>query len=159
MNMPDHAATASVERPLTTRDGLATRFREVRATTERLCAPLEIEDYVVQSMPDASPAKWHLAHTSWFFETFLLKPSRRGLAASPDEYAYLFNSYYNALGERIARNKRGLISRPTVKEIYQYRETVDAQILELLESSDEKVLDEFAPLMALGLNHEQQHQE
>src|SRR5262245_17329211 len=102
-------------------DALLTRYRAVRATTERLCAPLQTEDYVAQSMPDASPAKWHLAHTSWFFETFLIKPASgddRGLA--PDDYGYLFNSYYNAVGERIARPNRGLITRPTVGEVYHY---------------------------------------
>src|SRR5436309_3389201 len=88
---------------------LAARYREVRGTTEALCAPLETEDYVVQSMPDASPAKWHLAHTSWFFETFVLKPESEGRPVGPSGYAYLFNSYYNALGDRIARSSRGLL--------------------------------------------------
>src|SRR5207302_10965249 len=102
------------------RQSLAARFRAVRATTEQLCAPLETEDYVVQSMPDASPAKWHLAHTSWFFETFLLKPAAADAGASGTNYAYLFNSYYNSLGERIARTERGLLTRPTVAEVYRY---------------------------------------
>lgn len=143
----------------TTREGLISAFHTVRQTTEKLCAPLEIEDYVVQSMPDSSPVKWHLAHTSWFFETFLLKPAREGRGVAPGEYAYLFNSYYNALGERIARNRRGLLSRPTVAEIAHYRATVDAHVLEVLESADEETLDKVVPLLVLGLNHEQQHQE
>ena len=157
--MPHSVTSDSTATSPTTRDGLASGFREVRALTEKLCAPLETEDYVIQSMPDASPAKWHLAHTSWFFETFLLKPARDGKSSSPDEYAYLFNSYYNALGERIARQKRGLLSRPTVAEIYRYRQSVDRQILEWLDSADEAILEEIAPLFVLGLNHEQQHQE
>ena len=90
----------------------------VRRTTEALCAPLEIEDYVVQSMPDASPAKWHLAHTSWFFETFVLAAEQAGLRPVDPQYSFLFNSYYNAVGERIARDRRGLLSRPTVAEVY-----------------------------------------
>src|SRR5436853_1573498 len=101
-----------------TKLSLAARYRQVRALTEELCAPLEVEDYVVQSMPDASPAKWHLAHTSWFFETFVLKPSQAGEGAAPTQYSYLFNSYYNAVGERIGRADRGLLSRPTVAEVY-----------------------------------------
>ena len=86
------------------RGRLSARYQEVRGVTEALCSPLATEDYVVQSMPDASPAKWHLAHTSWFFETFVLKPSHDGRGVSPGEYAFLFNSYYNALGERIERD-------------------------------------------------------
>src|SRR5262249_56680001 len=104
---------------------MAARYREVRGVTEALCAPLETEDYVVQSMPDASPAKWHLAHTTWFFETFILKPALADAGTSGQGYAFLFNSYYNALGERIARAERGLLSRPTVAEVYRYREAVD----------------------------------
>jgi len=138
---------------------LAARFREVRATTEMLCSPLETEDYVAQSMPDASPAKWHLAHSSWFFETFVLKPASADHAVSPGSYAYLFNSYYNALGERIARGNRGLLSRPTVAEVYEYRRRVDEQTLGLLDAADEPALRRLVPLMVLGLNHEQQHQE
>jgi len=140
------------------RRGLLAAYREVRATTESLCAPLETEDYVAQSMPDASPAKWHLGHTGWFFETFLL-----GASAAPVRenggYAFLFNSYYNALGDRIARHQRGLITRPTVAEVYEYRARVDDRMVELLESADHATLDRLAPLVVLGLNHEQQHQE
>ena len=141
------------------RADLALRFREVRATTERLCAPLETEDYVPQSMPDASPAKWHLGHTSWFFETFVLKPALDGRGVAPGGYAYLFNSYYNALGDRIARPKRGLLTRPTVAEVYQYRAAVDEQILAWLDGADPADLERLGPLVELGLHHEQQHQE
>jgi ergothioneine biosynthesis protein EgtB len=136
------------------------RYRDVRATTERLCDPLATEDFVPQSMPDASPVKWHLAHTSWFFETFLLKPSRPdGQGVSPGSYAYLFNSYYNALGERMARPKRGLLTRPTVAEVYRNRSEVDDHMIALMERADEEAWRTLAPLVELGLNHEQQHQE
>jgi ergothioneine biosynthesis protein EgtB len=140
-------------------DDLAARYRAVRATTEKLCAPLETEDYVVQSMPDASPAKWHLAHTTWFFETFLLKAESVGRQVSPEAYSYIFNSYYNALGERIARASRGVLSRPTVAEVYHYRSVVDAAVLELLATAGAETLGPFTPRFVLGLNHEQQHQE
>ena len=139
--------------------GLAARYREVRDVSEALCAPLEAEDYVVQSMPDASPAKWHLAHTSWFFETFVLKPSGFDVAADHPQYAYLFNSYYNAVGERIPRPERGLISRPTVAEVYRYRAAVDGCMLELLDRIDGPGRGALRETVELGLNHEQQHQE
>ena len=145
-------------RPPSVQD-LATRYRQVRDATERLCDPLEIEDYVVQSMPDASPVKWHLAHTSWFFETFVLKPSHNGRGVSPGEYAFLFNSYYNALGERIERGRRGLLTRPTVAEVFQFRTRVDEGVVSFLESADEETVRRLAPFVNLGINHEQQHQE
>ncbi len=138
---------------------LLARYRHVRETTERLCAPLETEDYVAQSMPDASPVKWHLAHSTWFFETFLLKPNRDGQGVAPAEYAFLFNSYYNALGERIARPHRGLLTRPTVAEVFRYRADVDDEIDALLKSIDEPSFRRISPMIVLGLNHEQQHQE
>ncbi len=139
--------------------GLAASYRAVRRQTEALCAPLAVEDYVVQSMPDASPAKWHLAHTSWFFETFLLTPGLPGYRVFSPAYAYLFNSYYNALGERIPRPRRGLLSRPPVEEIYRYRAHVDEHVLDLLEGADARRWPGLAPVLTLGLNHEQQHQE
>ena len=112
-------AVTTAQVSLTDRETQLARYREVRRTTERLCRPLAIEDYVVQSMPDASPAKWHLAHTTWFFETFVLD-ARRCRATRPFDprYGYLFNSYYNAVGERLAAAARGLLSRPTVAEVY-----------------------------------------
>ena len=113
------------------RDLLA-RFRQVRDFSESLCATLEPEDYVVQSMPDVSPTKWHLAHTSWFFETFILKVWMPGYQPEVPEYAYLFNSYYNAAGDMHRRDLRGLISRPTVAETYRFRHSIDAHIEELL---------------------------
>ena len=121
--------------------GLLERFRQVRGFSERLCATLEPEDYVVQSMPDVSPTKWHLAHTSWFFETFILKVWMPGYRPEVPEYAYLFNSYYNAAGDMHRRDLRGLISRPTVAEAYRFRQSIDAHIEELLESADEELID------------------
>jgi ergothioneine biosynthesis protein EgtB len=135
------------------------QYQKVRQFTEYLCEPLMTEDYVIQSMPDVSPTKWHLAHVSWFFETFLLKPAIPGYQSLHPQYAYLFNSYYNSLGERHCRPKRGLISRPTVEETYAYRRYVDEHVLALLEKIDEPQLAAITPIFILGLNHEQQHQE
>jgi ergothioneine biosynthesis protein EgtB len=135
------------------------QYQSVRRFTEHLCEPLVTEDYIIQSMPDVSPTKWHLAHVSWFFETFLLFPAVPGYQSLHPQYAYLFNSYYNTLGERHCRPKRGLISRPTVEETYQYRRYVDEHVLDLLEKIDERRLAAFAPIFTLGLHHEQQHQE
>jgi len=135
------------------------RYKQVRSFTEQLCEPLATEDYVIQSMPDVSPTKWHLAHVTWFWETFLLSPALSGYKSLHPQYAYLFNSYYNTLGERHCRPKRGLISRPTVKETYEYRRYVDEHVLGLLEGVDGRQLAELTPIMTLGLHHEQQHQE
>jgi ergothioneine biosynthesis protein EgtB len=135
------------------------RYRQVRSFTEQLCEPLATEDYVIQSMPDVSPTKWHLAHVTWFWETFLLSPALPGYQSLHPQYAYLFNSYYNTLGERHCRPKRGLISRPTVKETYEYRWYVDEHVFDLLERLDERQLAELTPIITLGLHHEQQHQE
>lgn len=138
---------------------IAACYREVRHITDRLCEPLETEDYVIQSMPDASPTKWHLAHTSWFFETFVLAPSLPGYKSPNPQYEYLFNSYYNAVGERHPRSKRGLLSRPTVSEVYKYREHVDAAMDDLFGTLDAKHLQAIESVIVLGLHHEQQHQE
>lgn len=148
--------------PLTrelSQDYFLERYRSVRRFSEQLCEPLVTEDYVVQSMPDASPAKWHLAHVSWFFETFLLQPAVPEYRSLHPQYAYLFNSYYNSLGEKLYRPKRGLISRPTVQETYQYRHYIDEHMQALLEHLDDSELAELAPMLMLGLHHEQQHQE
>jgi ergothioneine biosynthesis protein EgtB len=138
---------------------LAARYRAVRSASEHLAAPLATEDYVIQTMPDVSPTKWHLAHTSWFFETFVLASGVPGYAPFHPSYSYLFNSYYNAVGERHCRPNRGLLSRPTVDEVYAYRAHVDAQMLALLERGDPARLVELGPVIELGLHHEQQHQE
>ena len=138
---------------------LRDRFHQIRNFTNALCAGLEPEDCVVQSMPDVSPTKWHLAHTTWFFETFILKKFVRGYRAEIPEYAYLFNSYYNAAGEMHRRDLRGLISRPTVSQAHRYRASVDSHIDDLLSNPDESLLDEIEPIFVLGFHHEQQHQE
>jgi ergothioneine biosynthesis protein EgtB len=140
---------------------LAERFAQMRRCTEALCAPLEVEDYVVQSMPDASPAKWHLAHTTWFFETFVLPRAVPGYRPKNPAFNYLFNSYYNAIGERTPRPLRGTLSRPTVREVYEYREQVTDAVLEWLagEGPESARGREITPLVVLGIHHEQQHQE
>jgi len=138
---------------------LLARYRQIRAFSENLCSTLEPEDCVVQSMPDVSPTKWHLAHTSWFFETFILKVWMPTYQPEVPEYAYLFNSYYNAAGSMHRRDLRGLISRPTVAEAYRFRRSVDAHIEELLESADDELMEQIEPVFTIGLHHEQQHQE
>jgi ergothioneine biosynthesis protein EgtB len=135
------------------------RFHQVRGFTDSLCAGLEPEDCVVQSMPDVSPTKWHLAHTTWFFETFILKNFVAGYRAEIPEYAYLFNSYYNAAGDMHRRDLRGLISRPTVSEAHRYRASIDSHIDDLLSDADEELLGEIERILVLGIHHEQQHQE
>ncbi len=138
---------------------MLTRYRQVRNFSHRLCETLEPEDFVVQSMPDVSPTKWHLAHTSWFFETFILKQYLPGYQTEVPEYAYLFNSYYNAAGDMHRRDLRGLISRPTVAETYRFRHSIDAHVTHLLESADDALLSGMDPVFTIGLHHEQQHQE
>jgi ergothioneine biosynthesis protein EgtB len=135
------------------------RFHQVRSFTDSLCVGLEPEDCVVQSMPDVSPTKWHLAHTTWFFETFILKNFVAEYRGEIPEYAYLFNSYYNAAGDMHRRDLRGLISRPTVGEAQRYRASIDSRIDDLLSDAGEKLLDKIEPILVLGMQHEQQHQE
>ena len=143
-------------------DDLSARYRAVRAATEAMAAPLAVEDHVIQTMPDVSPTKWHLGHTSWFFEQFLLVD---GPTADPDyevfhgRFAYLFNSYYVTVGDRHCRIKRGTLSRPTVAQVREYRAHVDAAMLDLIARADADDLRAIAPLVEIGLNHEQQHQE
>ncbi len=141
------------------RNNLLNRFKAVRNFSLEICKPLITEDYVIQSMPDISPTKWHLSHTSWFFETFILKEASENYKSLHPQYAYLFNSYYIQAGERFERPKRGLLSRPSVKEVYQYREYVDKNMIGFLESSSEKIFQKLAPVIEIGLHHEQQHQE
>lgn len=131
------------------------RFMTVRDHTERLADPLSPEDQTVQSMPDASPTKWHLAHTTWFFETFVLKPFAPRYQAFDPAYEYLFNSYYEAVGPRHPRPQRGMITRPGVEEILAYRRYVSEEMVKLLHAGDNRI----EPLVELGLHHEQQHQE
>jgi ergothioneine biosynthesis protein EgtB len=134
--------------------GLVARVLATRRATIALAEPLEVEDWVAQSMPDASPVKWHLAHTSWFFERFVLAPL--GIPPTNEANDYLFNSYYEAVGQRVARAKRGLMTRPTAKEVLAYRAAIDARLADL-EGHPE--LGEIAAALELGRNHEEQHQE
>lgn len=132
------------------------RFCSTRALTEALASPLSAEDQTVQSMPDVSPTKWHRAHTAWFFETFLLLPGLDGYRACDPAYAYLFNSYYQAVGAQYPRPERGMVSRPGIREIAEYRMHVDAAMETLLER---RLEPSAASLIELGIHHEQQHQE
>ena len=136
---------------------LDNRFRLVRAATLALAEPLSPEDYVVQSMPDASPAKWHLAHTTWFFEEFVLQHALPGYKFHDDQFCYLFNSYYNTVGPMHSRPHRGLLSRPTVEQVMTYRARIDERMHALLQRQD--LAPEILNVITIGLHHEQQHQE
>jgi ergothioneine biosynthesis protein EgtB len=134
-------------------------FAAVRTETERRAAPLSAEDQVVQSMPDASPIKWHRAHTTWFFEQFLLVPHAAGYRVFDERLAFLFNSYYVSAGPRHARPKRGLVTRPDAAEVAAYRRHVDAAVRDLILRVEDAALDEVLTIVEIGLHHEQQHQE
>lgn len=138
---------------------LALRFQAVRESTESLCAALEIEDYVIQASEFVSPPKWHLAHTTWFFETFILIPYLPGYRVLHKDYAHLFNSYYATAGTFFPRPQRGLLSRPTVAEIYRYRSHVNAALHSLLKQLPQTSVPEILSRVALGIEHEIQHQE
>lgn len=142
-----------------TAESLVARFDEVRSHTERLAAPLSPEDQTVQSMPDVSPTKWHRAHVTWFFETFLLAEQEAGFAPYQDKYWFLFNSYYEAVGPRYARAERGVISRPGAHDVGLYRANVDERVRTLVERLDQGTVDKLAATIELGFHHEQQHQE
>ncbi|WP_299552352.1 ergothioneine biosynthesis protein EgtB [uncultured Tateyamaria sp.] len=133
-------------------------FSRTRARTDALAAPLTAEDMMLQSMEDASPAKWHLAHTTWFFEEFILKPRMPGYTSPDDRFAFLFNSYYTQAGPRHARDRRGLVSRPGVQDVESYRAHVEDSVADLLASSRDDA-DDIAALVELGCHHEMQHQE
>ena len=135
------------------------RFTAIREQTETLAVNLTAEDQTIQSMPDVSPTKWHLAHTSWFFETFLLSRFDPLYRPFDPAFAFLFNSYYEAVGARHPRPQRGLLSRPTVDAILAYRDHVSAAMIRLIGQTGEEVWREVAPLLELGMHHEQQHQE
>jgi ergothioneine biosynthesis protein EgtB len=138
---------------------LAEAFLAVRDETERRAAPLTPEDQQIQSMPDASPAKWHRAHTTWFFEQFLLGEHAGGYKPFHPDYGFLFNSYYVSAGPRHARHQRGHLTRPSADEITAYRRHVDAAVVKFFHEADADTLAAIAPLVEVGLNHEQQHQE
>jgi ergothioneine biosynthesis protein EgtB len=150
-------ADAAAEPPGDSRQHWRDAFRDVRAETERRAAPLSAEDQVVQSMPDASPAKWHRAHVTWFFEQFLLRPFAPSYRPFDERFAFLFNSYYVAAGPRHARPQRGLITRPGVAETTAYRAHVDAAVEALIETTND--FEAVRPIVEIGLHHEQQHQE
>jgi ergothioneine biosynthesis protein EgtB len=136
---------------------LLEQYQQIRQLSELICQPLAIEDYVIQTMPDVSPPKWHLAHVTWFFETFLLIPYLKNYSVFHPQYGFLFNSYYEAVGERHPRPQRGLLSRPTVEEVYAYRKYVDDAMQHLI--AEQAGNAEVEALLTLGLHHEQQHQE
>jgi ergothioneine biosynthesis protein EgtB len=141
------------------RPALALSYRRVRRRSEEICRPLAADDYGIQSMPDVSPPKWHLAHTTWFFEEFLLRPWDATYRPFHPRFAYLFNSYYQTVGSMHPRARRGLLSRPTTEEIYRYRAHVDEAMTALIAAVDGAHWADVAFRVTLGLHHEQQHQE
>jgi len=134
-------------------------FQRIRQDSEKLCQPLTTEDYVIQTVPEVSPPKWHLAHVTWFFETFILQPYAANYQVFDSQYNYLFNSYYQQIGAMHPRSQRGLLSRPTVETIYEYRHFVETAMLELLSNASAEQWAAIQPRLEIGLNHEQQHQE
>ncbi len=154
---PSNPARENLQESSPTTSSLADAYRQVRSLTLQLCDPLQAEDFTVQSMPDASPAKWHLAHTTWFFEQFILRARVPGYRVFHERYDFLFNSYYQSIGPMHQRAARGLLTRPGVDEIRQYRHYVDERVVELLLAAPADA--ELSRLITLGLNHEQQHQE
>lgn len=133
-------------------------FKNTRIVSENLCRNLLVEDYVIQAMEDVSPPKWHLAHTTWFFEIFILNKylSHRD---SSQLFQYIFNSYYQGIGTPYPRNKRGLLARPSVETIFEYRKTIDQQLIHFIENCSAEIFEQIQPLVCLGIHHEQQHQE
>lgn len=131
-------------------------FAQTRKHTEEICQPLKIEDYVVQPIVDVSPPKWHLGHTTWFFEEFVLKPNLKNYKLFHDDFAFVFNSYYESVGEKVVRTDRGNLSRPSVDEVYEYRNYVTTQMQNLLENDIEK---KWLDVIEIGIHHEKQHQE
>ncbi|WP_347550161.1 ergothioneine biosynthesis protein EgtB [Pseudalkalibacillus hwajinpoensis] len=141
------------------REQVLQSFKKTRLMTNQLVETLETEDYTIQAIPDVSPPKWHMAHTTWFYETFILKAYKENYISYHKEFDYLFNSYYESVGSYFPRSSRGLLSRPSIDKVRNYRRDVDEEIVSLLTNLDEKKLKEVAKLIEIGLNHEQQHQE
>ncbi|NER18848.1 ergothioneine biosynthesis protein EgtB [Spongiivirga citrea] len=137
-------------------DTLLDLFLETRKRSEEICQPLQTEDYVVQPIVDVSPPKWHLGHTTWFFEEFILKKYLKDYQQYDQNFAFVFNSYYESMGERVVRTDRGNLSRPTVKEVYSYRSHIDQAMQQLFES---EITDELLEVIETGIHHEKQHQE
>jgi ergothioneine biosynthesis protein EgtB len=144
---------------LNSRQELMACYQRIRNTSAAICAPLKLDDYQIQSIDETSPPKWHLAHVTWFFETFLLKDFLPDYQPFNPDYSYLFNSYYQTVGNMHARAQRDVLSRPSVEQVYQYRADIDKRILDLLTEIDESQWQKIAFLVTLGLHHEQQHQE
>ena len=138
---------------------LLRRYQRTRETTAWICEPLATEDCVIQTATECSPVKWQLAHTTWFFETFILRAPNPRYREFHPQFAYLFNSYYNAIGDRTPRDMRGLMSRPTMEEVWNYREHVDRALADFVSAASDDLLHTITPLVDLGINHEQQHQE
>ncbi|EDM43557.1 hypothetical protein SCB49_08203 [unidentified eubacterium SCB49] len=141
---------------MTKKDKLITFFSETRQETELLCEPLEIEDYVVQPIADVSPPKWHLGHSTWFFEEFILKKYKNNYQLFNKDFAFVFNSYYETVGKRVVRSDRGNLSRPSVAKVYEYRTYVTKEMEELLSNNSS---EELKSLVLIGIHHEKQHQE
>ncbi len=141
------------------RSSLIDRYRQIRALTLHLADPLSPEDMVVQAQPYASPTKWHLAHTTWFFETFVLSAHEQGFRAYDERFCVLFNSYYHTVGDQHPRPQRGALTRPGIGEVMAYRDTIDDRLTALMSACDDETIIAMAPLVELGLHHEQQHQE
>jgi len=150
-------STITQSLPQTGESQLAARYAAVRRFSQDLCATLEPEDCCIQSMPDVSPTRWHLAHTTWFFETFILA-SQPAYKPCQAEYSFLFNSYYNAIGKQFPRDRRGLLSRPTVSQVFEYRREIDERMMQLLSDASFES-QSLRDRVELGLHHEQQHQE
>jgi len=144
---------------LNSRQELIACYQRIRNTSAAICAPLNLDDYQIQSIVETSPPKWHLAHVTWFFEAFLLKDFLPGYQPCNPVYSYLFNSYYQTIGTMHARAQRDVLSRPTVEQVYQYRADIDKRVVDLLTEIDESQWQKIAFLVTLGLHHEQQHQE
>jgi ergothioneine biosynthesis protein EgtB len=141
------------------RQELIDKFSSVRNFSLELTKPLVTEDFVVQTIPDISPTKWHLAHVTWFFETFVLKEAGKNYQELNPLYNFIFNSYYVQVGPRHTRAHRGYLTRPTVKDVFDYRKYIDEQMIDFISKCSEEELDKFTPVIEIGINHEQQHQE
>lgn len=148
-----------IEKNVLSISDLKKSFSEIRKYSELICNPLETEDYVTQPIIDVSPPKWHLAHTTWFFETFILKAFDPDYKEFHPQFNFIFNSYYNHVGDRVLRNQRGNLSRPTVAQVYKYRSYVTASILRFIDQAKVDDIAEWYNILILGLQHEQQHQE
>ncbi len=156
---PTKAGDDNHHLPLLTREEALEAYRAVRLESEHLCTPLETDDYMLQSIVQTSPPKWHLAHVSWFFDTFLLSEYQTDYEPFDPAFRYLFNSYYEQVGAFHPRPSRGMLSRPTVSDVYRYREWVDEQMRDLIDEVEAEHWTDIALRITIGLNHEQQHQE